>query len=98
MGTFKSIQESSNCLAATLGPTPTGTGSLTGTSGGGASGLSTNDIITLAVGLGVGITTLLLMLCAWLCPCMPWRISRRRRHDIQMHHITDEPSSDASTK
>lgn len=43
-------------------------------------GLSKGDIIALAVGLGVGIPTIIIMICAWLCPCTPILKFHRRRH------------------
>lgn len=45
-------------------------------------GLTKGDIIALAVGLGVGIPTIIIMICAWLCPCTPILKVHRRRHQI----------------
>ncbi|KAE9368004.1 hypothetical protein N431DRAFT_471380 [Stipitochalara longipes BDJ] len=64
---------------ATAPTSPVTPASPSRTSGAGSHGLSKGDVIALAVGLGVGIPTLIVMICAWLCPCTPWTNFNRRR-------------------
>jgi hypothetical protein len=74
------FEETSDYSVETTATAPTNPTSPTGTSGTGSSGLSRGDVVALAIGLGIGIPTLMVMICAWLCPCTPWtNFSRRRR-------------------
>jgi hypothetical protein len=81
---FASTQESSNCRVETSATAPTSPTGPNGTSGTGSHGLSKGDVIALAVGLGIGIPTLIVMICAWLCPCTPWIGFNRRRRGYRL--------------